>query len=539
MKRSILCCISFFVLILLSSCGKPSDVEAELVEIEGVIQSEPAAALERLSCLDRVSLSSTRTRALYSLLLSMALDKNYIDIKSDSLIAPAAAYYSRQGDIYHKFLSYYYLGRVYENALEYGKALSSFIDAESLLGASIPKEYEVRLYCAKQRVYQHQFASEHALKEIRKSRRVSRGLSNPAFYYRNTLDLAAYYIDHGDLQAADTLLDSLRMWMAGKQLIRQSDYYRLRLRTTMPTGPACTDSIALWFGRYMSLCIEEHNPYDHLLASDVYLALGDIRNAEQEFEECEEPSDDYNRIMYFSTWSELYKKLGQTDKALYGRYRYEEAVEKVSLEVFNNDVRFLEERHLNEVKRQKSAYVTSWLVLAIIVLSCFGAYTVVKTAKIKKKYAKDIQSVKEEYAFVNALTNDADSPAAVKEILQQRVQALRPYITNKRIMPDRPGRKGLEKLDEDRKNMLRSIGMIYALAYPDFVSELVGYSLTPEEIGVCSLYLCGYSSKELADLLSRGDIYHLNSGIRAKIGDPVKTTKLYLWLKMRFARYQH
>lgn len=537
MKGYVLCCLSFFALLLLSSCNKPSGGQEELVKIEEIIQSDPGEALEKLAGIDRDSLSGARGSALYSLLLSMALDKNYIDIKSDSLISPAVAYYSVHGDLYHKFLSYYYQGRVFENALQYQQALSSYITAESLLGPAIPKEYEVRLYCAKQRVYQHQFADEQAVCEILKAKKISQNLSNPEFYYRNALDLAAHYVKCGELRLASAELDSLRSWMAGKHVSRESDYYRSRLRTAMPAGYAPVDSIALWFDRYMTLCLNENTKYDHLLAADAYLALDQARNAEVEFQLCAEPADDYNRIMYFTTWSELYRRLGNPDKALEGRFKYEQAVERVSLGVFNNDVRFLEERHRNEVERQKTAYATSWLVLAIIVLSVFVIYAVLKSAKVKKKYIKDVQSVREEYAFIRALTNDADSPVEVREILQQRIEALRPYITNNKILPARRGRKGLEKLDEDRKNLLRSVGMIYALTYPGFVSELVSYSLTPEEIGLCSLYLSGYSSKELADLLSRGDIYHLNSAIRSKIGESVQNTKLFVWLRTRFAEH--
>ena len=238
MKRSILCCLSLSALLLLSSCDKHAEGEAELVKIEGIIQSEPAAALERLSGIDGMSLSGARERALYSLLLSMALDKNYIDIKSDSLISPAVAYYSMHGDRYHKFLSYYYQGRVFENALQYELALSSYILAESLTGPGIPEEYEVRLYCAKQRIYQHQFADEQAVCEIRKAKQISQNLSNPEFYYRNALDLAAYYVKCGELDMASAELDSLRCRMAGKHVSRESDYYRSRLRTTMPAGYA-------------------------------------------------------------------------------------------------------------------------------------------------------------------------------------------------------------------------------------------------------------------------------------------------------------
>lgn len=85
----------------LFSCGTPMGVEAELGRIEGYIQEEPRRALEELSVMNRDSLSRAQDRGRYSLLLSMALDKNYIDLKNDSLIMPAVEYYSRHGDNYH------------------------------------------------------------------------------------------------------------------------------------------------------------------------------------------------------------------------------------------------------------------------------------------------------------------------------------------------------------------------------------------------------------------------------------------------------
>jgi hypothetical protein len=63
-------------------------------------------------------------------------------------------------------------------------------------------------------------------------------------------------------------------------------------------------------------------------------------------------------------------------------------------------------------------------------------------------------------------------------------------------------------------------------------------NLTPEEIGLCSVYVAGSSSKELASLLKRSDIYHINSSIRAKIGEEIASTNIHSWLKKQFAELQ-
>ena len=111
--------------ITLFSCQK-SEIFCHLIQIEGYIQDAPAMALDSLRLIDLKAIRTPKEKGLYHLLLSMALDKNYIDIDSDSLIRPAVDYYSKTLDKYHLFLSYYYLGRVFENAEDYQKALNYY-----------------------------------------------------------------------------------------------------------------------------------------------------------------------------------------------------------------------------------------------------------------------------------------------------------------------------------------------------------------------------------------------------------------------------
>ena len=523
-KISLILTLSF----LFSLCQPSSPVLSEMKGIENIIQDEPKEALTRLYDIDNESLSGAHEKGLYALLLSMALDKNYIDLQSDSIIAPAVSYYSGHGDKRHRFLAFYYQGRVFENAKEYEKALDAYIKAEDLLSDTVSKEEEVRLYCAKARVFQHQFARKEGYLEMLKAKEVSSTIDNPEFYFRNCLDLASYYYLEGEKQKAEVELDSLGRWMKGKTLQRSSNFYKTKLRSYLVSESPSKDTVAALFNNYLQRCVSDKVAYDHLLAADAFLELNDLESAEQEFSLCKEKGNDYDDIMYYSTWSELYEKLGDANKALQGFYKHQAAVERISIEVFKNDVRFLEERHKTELDKQRDNYIKSWLALLVILMAGLAGYGTIRMVR----YRAALKEAKEEYDFIAKLTQSEDG--ALKEVLSDRLYALEPYITKKRIMPVQAGRKGLEKMDEDRKAMLRSVGMIYALTYPKFVSELVRHKLSPEEVGMCSMYVSGYSSKELSDLLNRGDIYHLNSSIRAKIGDELSSARLHSWLKETF-----
>jgi len=86
----------------------------------------PDSALSMLQAIDRSTIESDKDRALYALLMSQALDKNFIYVTDDSLISIAYDYYSSHDDKHRHMLSQYYLGRVSLNAADYPRSLFLF-----------------------------------------------------------------------------------------------------------------------------------------------------------------------------------------------------------------------------------------------------------------------------------------------------------------------------------------------------------------------------------------------------------------------------
>lgn len=73
---------------LMVSCSE-SEGQKALNRVESVIEEHPDSALTLLRGVDKASLSSDKERARYALLMSMALDKNYIDTTTFDVIQPA------------------------------------------------------------------------------------------------------------------------------------------------------------------------------------------------------------------------------------------------------------------------------------------------------------------------------------------------------------------------------------------------------------------------------------------------------------------
>ncbi|MBR1570085.1 MAG: hypothetical protein IJ651_05080 [Bacteroidales bacterium] len=126
------------VLFLLGSCAEKQEIR-HLEEVETILQEKPDSALTLLQAMDQSTIRSKKGRALWALLTSAALDKNYIDVTSDSLINNAVNYYSPKNDVHHRMLAYYYQGLVDKNAKNYNYAIISF--EKALSDAVLNKDY--------------------------------------------------------------------------------------------------------------------------------------------------------------------------------------------------------------------------------------------------------------------------------------------------------------------------------------------------------------------------------------------------------------
>lgn len=119
-----------------------------LSRAEALMTQAPDSALMLLEDLSKGALRGRENRAHFALLYSQALDKNYIDRSNDSIIRIAVDYYStRKKEPEKLFLSYYYLGRVQQNAGNLTRAMLSYGQAEELV-AEIQDDYAIGLLYA-------------------------------------------------------------------------------------------------------------------------------------------------------------------------------------------------------------------------------------------------------------------------------------------------------------------------------------------------------------------------------------------------------
>ncbi len=151
----------FFVVLLFLSCSTPHSIVARLESSEVLLAENPDSALRIIRSINRSKVRGDSRKAQYALLYSRALDKNFIDVKDDSLARVAVDYYSQKGSAEQQATAYYYLGRVYENAGDIEECIINL----TLASECVPEEnYYLRglIYSHLGELHRNQYNSEES-----------------------------------------------------------------------------------------------------------------------------------------------------------------------------------------------------------------------------------------------------------------------------------------------------------------------------------------------------------------------------------------
>ena len=120
---------SILLICLVTSCSI-RDVRNQLKDIESYIADRPDSALAVIESIDSTVLKTNSLKAHHALLHAMALDKNYIDVKDDSLALTAVKYYQKHGQKKYLARSRYYLALSYYYNRQYDKSIIELSKAE-------------------------------------------------------------------------------------------------------------------------------------------------------------------------------------------------------------------------------------------------------------------------------------------------------------------------------------------------------------------------------------------------------------------------
>lgn len=155
------------ILCIISNACHKSNIVPQLQLADSLMLSKPDSALILLKKFSIQEMPSKSAKAMYALLLTQALDKNYIHHQNDSMISIAIDYYKNNENNNLKAISYFYLGRVYQDNEEYIKATEAYLTA--LNAPSTDKKLLLQIYNNLALCYESQEFYIQAIKTYKES----------------------------------------------------------------------------------------------------------------------------------------------------------------------------------------------------------------------------------------------------------------------------------------------------------------------------------------------------------------------------------
>ena len=535
-------------LVLLAACAG-TEIKTSLDNAKCLMEVSPAEALDTLESIDREALTTRKLRASHALLYSMALDKNYIDLKNDSIIAPAVEYYSRHGDADIRFRTHYYHARIFENAGDYDNALLAVSKAEALDTAKVDADVLCMLYAMKGSIYDIAWRPDDAIESYELARRYALESHKFRHYAYYTLYCAMEYRQASDSILFEKCLSEVQDYQEYFTLTERHIYQSIMLNRMIDLEKDSNEVLGFVENYLIEYPQAEKINWKNIARAYQYL------NMHEKALEVLKLYTDYNDVSldpgYYAILSEILAELKDYDEALKAHEKYASINDAEDIKLHQSDLKLVEQRHFHEIQEISQKYKFLYLTIIFLSILFVSLFYIIKWYKAYSKNKSEYDSLTKEYDELRRLEaklNDAyrylseqmdrrgESSKDLMTILGYRIKSLSAFL--KRPIPDALSKipSQIEDIKKNKNYIVDSVGLLYAINYPDFVSVLQNHGLTSSEIGFCCLYIMGLNMPEVGEIIGKvSSIYNINSTIRKKLNISTSETNLDKWLVKKFS----
>lgn len=532
MKRYLL-----IAMLAIVSCA-PDRILSTLDTAESCLQVCPDTSLALLRSTELPFLAPRGLKARHALLHTIALDKNYMDVTSDSIIAPAVKYYERRGTSDERFKTLYYLGRIRQNAGDKEAAMDCFIRATDLAPEVTDTLALARCYAAQGVIYADFYDYPNAIEANSKAAGLFFAVGNVNSYVNNLLKVADNYWALGYLDKAKKHIDLIETYKYFVKPDLLNSYFSLKLKCEMELE----HKYEITLEEYINTVYENHidwnivfiaycnmNQYDK--AKDAILNYRKYNTS---------VSDEHT---YYAIMSQLYEYTQSYKEATEAYKAYIEILDSTYIDTHTRNIQYIEERYEQNmaILEEKNKNLILFLVLfAVGALLFVCVMLIIKQVKDTRLLRNLYSSALEERKSLEKILDESPSKdTEINQILSERMELLNKIVLNHRLSHSGKSEDMKQKINDllnDTKEYLSTIGMTYVVKSPDVVSFLKSRGLTTWEIGYCCLYVMGYNAKEISGIMQNNQVYKISSRIREKLGLEGGKGRLETYIKDLFAK---
>lgn len=384
-----------FMLVLISLCWVScSDSKEQEVfnHVESVIEAHPDSALTLLRGVDKASLGSEKERARYALLMSMAIDKNYIDTTTFDIIQPAIEYYLDKGTPDEKLKTLYYQGRIYQNKGDGDNAISTFARALDNTHGVKDSLCIARTLVAQAALYFELYDFESYTKYHLRAAKIYKTHS----YKDYEFDCLLNALNGANLITDKTLADSIINLCASFSSLNEAQQqtfnsYKLSYLANLGTKKELSDIVRK----------QQADSYDVnglLNLASAYNKLNDNTKAKQILDDVFESGVKFDTLKYQAILIPVLRDLGYYKQAFLTYWDFSHETDSIHSILIEQNQRSIEEKHNLELKaqekeRQKSQII--WCSISIVLLLCIIilAYSLY-VKRIKMEHTNDLLKIR-------------------------------------------------------------------------------------------------------------------------------------------------
>ena len=544
MKRYVLIILLAFCL---ASCNRHSEHWETLAQVESYIEERPDSALVVLQGIDNKELANDEERAKHALLLSMALDKNVVDKTDFEVLQPAIDYYEDNGTATDKLRTYFYQGRIYQNAGNDAAALECFVKAISEGDESDDILTKARIYFNRGSIYYSLYEWDSFIETHKTAASYFKQAGRHHSYVHCLILIVNGYTLNNEHENALPYIDEckqLREIMSFPLLLGFYSSYITYLEDC-GTDAELKDAV----DEYLNTIPAEN--LDWLSLANAYQKLGLYEEALQAIEQYKNSANTSEEIKYRALKSEIYENLGRYEESLRAYKEYMIVSDSTTWAIMQQDTKFVEERHNLEMAKAKETDAKNKRTIAIMacVMALIGSLLVIMIIRRRlqitraKNKALEVEKQKYEQLYADAIAErdalikmveDSSVKDETKAVIKARLDVLNKVIISQITGTTSANKKAYEELESllaDKESFIESTRLTIEGNNPEFISALKQRGLSDEEINICCLYAIGLKGKDIKAYTSQPRHYHHSADIRHKLGLTESDTNLSIFLR--------
>ena len=520
-------------------------INASLLQIEQLMYERPDSAWKILQHMPPILQLRKEEQALHALLFTQAQYKNYIPVKSDSLLRIAEAYYRTSNDSLHKAWTLFYLAQYYRDSDEKEKALSYFQQANIASRNIENNQFKFLLNLHWAGLLTNEDAYEKGIEKYQTANRY-------AILLKDTLKQINLYGKWGWcclLKEEDERADSLfnvGLTLSATTKDRIYDKYLLnRLSLTARERKDYKRALEL-VNRSLSLAKDSTELYPLWNnKGEILLEMNQYDSAHFYLSKDTRDYDPYFKATHYLNWSIYEEKIKNLPKALEYSKRYAELLDTIYQERLDSKVANLQHKYdysliqsenkLLKIKRQRLYISLTAICMAVLTVAVIFFY---KRREEKRKLAEQMRSkddlmkemrlqlqektidlhaaqekiIEKETALDKELSQrekmrseySSKEAAMRKEILRHSEIIRKMEQLNKMSQQDKIQSRSVVLSDEEQDNLAEIVN----ICYNNFTDRLWKKfpTLTKADISLCCLIKIGISNSNMLYLLDTSKV---------------------------------